>query len=244
MRYIITNGTFDKIYSYKTQLNKLKYKLININRKTPILNTSNLIVIVSDIDTILRYTPNQYHDIITALYYKDKFAKFMYEHNLGNLIPNTYFSDPVSFPCIMKPINGIIGRDISIFTCQEEYDTSNLKYDSRYIIQEYIFSTDLVIAHVLFINGKIILDIVYTNKIPTTYYIKKGSITNYIRRNLTNLELSIFNNMLNIMQYHGVCCIDYTYDSLGNLKIYEINPRFGGSLIDNKEDLFMFLEKI
>jgi len=84
----------------------------------------------------------------------------------------------------------------------------------KFIFQEIIFYKHSSVAHLLCRNGKIIKYIVYT--IPTEYfgYIKCGPTTNYTSRQLRGSESEIF----------------------------EINPRIGGSLVLNVNDLHDFLD--
>jgi predicted ATP-grasp superfamily ATP-dependent carboligase len=50
---------------------------------------------------------------------------------------------------------------------------------------------------------------------------------------------------LTSINYYGICCIDFIYDvNTKNLKIMEINPRFGGSLVDNQDDFLNYLKCI
>ena len=42
--------------------------------------------------------------------------------------------------------------------------------------------------------------------------------------------LKVFDQIMLQTNYSGPCNIDFSYDS-SNLKIFEINPRFGGSLM-------------
>ena len=109
------------------------------------------------------------------------------------------------------------------------------------ILQEYINSEYLYVAHILCNNGVIVMSKIYYKQNPEKYYISKGSIIDYNTRDINCDEYDIFSKILKLNNYHGVCCIDYTIDSNNKIKIFEINPRFGGSLIENEKDLNLFI---
>lgn len=51
--------------------------------------------------------------------------------------------------------------------------------------------------------------------------------------------LAVARAMLGALDYQGTCCINYKIDDAGAVRIFEINPRFGGSLVG---DITRYLE--
>ncbi len=74
--------------------------------------------------------------------------------------------------------------------------------------------------------------------------IKRGAIKNYkIINNLDNVNDSIFDNIFKKLNYNGFATADFTISD-NIIKIFEINPRPGGSLVLNKDVFKSFIEII
>jgi predicted ATP-grasp superfamily ATP-dependent carboligase len=240
--FIVTDCVLGNIFVHINRLKKNNFTIITFDRFIKKKSNKKTILVLSDINKILPLTDPRYHEAIKTLYYKNLFASFMLD-NFPDCIPMTYFSDPIKFPCIMKPINGIGGKDIIIFQSKVDYDNSPIKFNNNYIIQDYLFTEITSTAHFLCYNGKIIMSVKYTAKTPEKYHVQKGNIVNYIKEELGDKEKLIFSSILAKLNYDGLCCIDYYFNGI-DLKIYEINPRIGGSLVDNENDFFTFINQI
>ena len=226
--------TFSKEFFHKSS----KYKYI-IN-KSP--KNKYSLYISCEIDRLIKYIPKKYHSAIITCNSKDQFIAYMHSISLGKYIPNTYYNEPTIFPCIMKPIIGVAGTDTFLFVTKEEYDSGSIKYNSRFMIQDYILSNVFNVAHILCNNGNIVYSVVYSEK-TQPYVIKRGKLINYTKRCLSDEEIKIFGLIMTGLCYHGVCSVDFVYDSGGNMKIFEINPRFGGSMFFDKDDFEIFVDK-
>lgn len=224
---------------------KTRYRIINIHDIIDVIPTY-IFPCVIDIELILPYIHSKYHEMIKIFNRKDLFAKYMIQNNFDMYIPPTYFTEPINFPCIMKPTNDSGGKNTFIFKNKEEYENSTVKFTSNFIIQDYIFKKYIGAAHILCNHGKIMMSTIYYSELPQQYYIKKGSLTDYKTRKLSTFEIGIFTRILKNVSYHGLCCIDYAFNNMdgSDLKIYEINPRLGGSLYHNTADFTMFLQCI
>lgn len=108
------------------------------------------------------------------------------------------------------------------------------------IVQEYIPNVEEFVSHIVVINGSIKICITYKYIFNDNTHIKSYPLNtnNVIKVNIDKIYIDIMEKFLSKCSYNGVCNIDFIIDSKGNIKIFEINPRFGGSLIrDNNEDL-------
>lgn len=241
--YIIHDSSYVMTDMHKTHAALLNYSLLDVKNEKENRNSDKKIYLLLDINKLLNYIPNEYHQMLKIFDSKKLFAEYMIQNRLSDCIPKTQFSSPSKYPCIMKPIHGSSGNNTHIFRTVKDYEKSKVKYDEKYIIQDYIFAPYANVAHILCDRGNIILNIVYTAPQPNTYYIKKGRIRDYKKRELTQKEYSIFQRTLGSINYHGICSIDYVYDRYNNLKIFEINPRMGGSLfLDNNDFLFFITQ--
>jgi len=68
-------------------------------------------------------------------------------------------------------------------------------------------------------------------------YIQKGKMSNYVKviDNRIDFCMDIFSKIFTKLNYTGFACADFKlYDD--NLKIFEINPRLGGTIINDRLD--------
>jgi predicted ATP-grasp superfamily ATP-dependent carboligase len=218
---------------YKFYLDKLDIKLTKNVKQSHIFLTL-------DIAHLIRKVGKVYKQILETCNSKDLFVKKMLESNLGNYIPKT-FNQLVKFPVVIKPKIGMASKGVEILFFDDGHIDNN-----KFIVQEFVHSSYNHVAHLLCKNGKIIWNTIYSSKKPSIYDIKKGRITNYEKRPMNDIETCVFSQVIEALDYNGVCSVDYVYekDKEDNIKIFEINPRFGGSLVYDEIDFPIFLEKI
>lgn len=173
---------------------------------------------------------------------KHMFCEYMIRRNFSKFIPTLYFSninsigtlhDKISYPCIFKLIK-TCGGDGS-FIIKTNVDLNNTLNKTNYIIQEYINSPNEYAGHFCTINGKIIYYVFYkiTNNDET--FIQRGKVQMY-ERITKPIHLDVFSKIFMDLNYTGFACIDFRIFN-NSPKIFEINPRLGGSLVSNNNDL-------
>jgi predicted ATP-grasp superfamily ATP-dependent carboligase len=173
-------------------------------------------------------------EMIDILENKVLFAIFMND-NFPEYIPKTiYYSfnnykyndtNVNNIDLIYKPAIGFGGNNISII---EKYsdDMTNC------IIQQYITFEIYYSGHILVIDGKIIYKIYFKARNLNKYYIRRGPIVNYEILYEPDFDDSIFPILLEKLNLTLIICIDFMVKN-NKIIIFEINPRFGGSLISN-----------
>jgi predicted ATP-grasp superfamily ATP-dependent carboligase len=204
----------------------------------------NCFICATNVDTVIKYTTEQMIPIVTVYHYKDKFVQHMADLNMSEYVPNTYNTKPSKYPCFAKPIEGVAGSGVVFIKDVEQYKKFVLRRKSeksQYIVQKFISDKNYNVCHVLCVNGKIIKSIVYSTVLPHDNTIVYGAIKNYKSRDMNDLEQHVFSTILDKDKYHGMACIDYKLTKTG-LKIFEINPRIGGSLVDNFDDFIQFVQ--
>ena len=182
--------------------------------------------------------PDDY-DIIDLLDNKIKFRDFMIQNELENMIPITYqinktIFQHIIYPCIFKLAITYAGGGSHICdTSKKVTSYASFYHPKEYFLQEFIYEQTEHGAHLVIDNGKIKWAICYKTIHPSKLYIQKGRMTEYEKIN--NFDFTPFEKIFMALHYSGFACIDFKIVD-GNIKIFEINPRLGGTLVNNKND--------
>jgi predicted ATP-grasp superfamily ATP-dependent carboligase len=110
------------------------------------------------------------------------------------------------------------------------YSEKNLiPFDNNFIIQEYIADKIEYIGNFVVNNGIIkyvnFLKLVYNNK----FFIHKSIINEF---EYVEIDIEIFEIIFKKLNYTGAACANFKIKN-NLIKIFEINPRFGGTFIRN-----------
>jgi len=173
---------------------------------------------------------------------KLNFYKFLIENNFNDYTPMTTGNH--KFPYILKKNIGEFGIEtIIINDKKDEIENFDKINSTNYFTQEYIDGSEEYTAHIIFANNRIIYFKVLMFSFSEKYFIKGKyfSPDTVMVANHSKYK-KIFEDILTIMGYQGICCFNYKVSN-GTLKIFEINPRFGGSMtrvID--EGIFYYME--
>jgi carbamoylphosphate synthase large subunit len=202
---------------------------------------------------------------IDILENKGKFAKYMLEYYPDN-IPMTYYYNfdnvsynnynlPISKRYIVKPNRSYGSLGIKII---KHYSQNNFKLKSGlknkvinkninnikdHIIQEFIEHTDYYSGHFLVLNGVIHEKIYFYCDNKNIDEIKIGQCYNYQVLEDLVIDDSIFSNIFNNLNFSGISAIDFIISN-NKIIIFEINPRLGGTLINDNKYLNLFLDKL
>lgn len=180
------------------------------------------------------------------------FAKYMMEKYPIN-IPRTisiltdqidYYDTRIAQKMIKKGAIGCAGNCVTIIHELEK----NMR-EKDFVISEYVDHTESYSAHFLVHQGVILKHIIFRGINPQKNdYIKRGPVKKYDVTNLDQLiekgmDVGIFENIFRQLNYSGFACPEFIIvDNI--IKIFEINPRPGGSLIANKQYCKEFFDVI
>jgi carbamoylphosphate synthase large subunit len=177
-------------------------------------------------DHRLEMWPCELHDQLRLFGDKLTFQEWMLsDPEMAADVPTPLNWPPESFPCIIKPRKGCSGHGVKILFEQE--DMPRNASEKSHVLQEYIFSDEFHVAHVLCEHGEILEALGHHARKTEAFDLKRGAIKNPTRTQLSPAELGVFQKILRKAKYHGPCDIDFDYTSSGQIKIFEINPRFG-----------------
>jgi predicted ATP-grasp superfamily ATP-dependent carboligase len=166
-------------------------------------------------------------DAITICDDKFLFYTTLKQNGFEKNLPRIGTNLPYSY--ILKKKVAEDGDDCYIITDEkQERNYEQLISDPEYFCQEIIAGKQEYATHILFKNGKI------KSSINIKYDFKealpiKGKNT-YISRKICRCPyLDLFTEMLNSIGFEGLCCFNYKVRD-NRPYVFEVNPRFGGSL--------------
>jgi predicted ATP-grasp superfamily ATP-dependent carboligase len=195
----------------------------NVNYILPLLEESMLELHENNI-----YAMMPKWDIVCLFQNKQLFNNYVNNNNLVRYIPITYTEPSNSKELvIVKPPCG--GNSCGVYLNMLNKVETNIWY--THVIQEYVHGDKEYAGYFAVNKGKIIHSFAYSRYYGNRIYIKGDSQDNTTQ---TKIEidrkyLDIFEHFFTPVKFTGTCCVDFKIDD-GNLKIFEINPRIGGSL--------------
>jgi len=201
-----------------------------------------------------QHTPNN----INILDDKCNFVQFMQNSGLAEFIPDVIyvkhgeynsFSQGVTefhYPCIFKYAIGFAATGSKIYTHSSPFilHTANTKIKD-FLIQTYIPGNVEFGGHFIVYNGKIIFKKYYQtiNNSDNEFHIQKGMMRNYNTVTLDDNKESVFHSIFQKLNYTGFACANFKiYQDC--VKIFEINPRMGGTFVYNYMDFDKGLDTI
>lgn len=162
---------------------------------------------------------------------KDKFEEFMLKNGFEQYYPLA--QKTATYPYVIKKVVDEFGLNTKIIKNKEdEQKYADLITSKDYIKQAYITGKEEYAAHIILKDNKII----YLNTLAYVFeedIFVKGKYYKEKNRIKVNHEhfTPIFQEILTKMEYkEGICCFNYKLEN-GIMQIFEINPRFGGSLL-------------
>jgi predicted ATP-grasp superfamily ATP-dependent carboligase len=182
-------------------------------------------------------------DTVDLFCNKQKFTKYVAQHNLNEYYPITYSSpENGNQLVVVKPKYGGASSNVYITTLNK------LKADVfiNNVVQEYIDSKTEFAGYFVSKKGKILHSFAYFRNYPSVPYIK-GINDNTIQHKSIIIEhyLNIIEKFIKPVEFTGTFCVDFKL-AKNTLIVLEINARLGGSLSysQNKQDAADIIKKM
>jgi phosphoribosylaminoimidazole carboxylase (NCAIR synthetase) len=160
---------------------------------------------------------------------KKLFREWFLTHFSENYLPS---KNKQSHFSIAKPRIGLAGQGSFLIDNTNLSEIAKVESNQQYCLENYLPGKEEFSFHLLFDQGKIIFSAKASFVHKAEFYIHGSD--NYDCS--TSVEIcdaipEIFCQLLSKLNYSGTVCIDYKIDQTGQLKILEVNPRMGWSLI-------------
>lgn len=169
---------------------------------------------------------------------KLEFNNILKANGLSDLIPKT--GNDIKYPYMLKKETGEYGATTFIINnADDEVKHSEMLNDGLHFKQELIQGNKEYASHIVFKNGKIESHFRKCYTYDREQYVQGKMI--YVSKAICEPKFDAeFTKVLKAINYEGLCCIDYKVKN-NQPKIFEINPRFGGSLTNY---FFIVLNKL
>ena len=180
---------------------------------------------------------------IDLLSNKRLFAEFMRERNYGDILPIHYATkEEATYPCVLKRLDCNAGVGIAVVDSREYLDKLSLHplwLVKDIVLQQFIPGAQEYVTHCVFKNGRLLWQCSFLYKVNDPNPIR-GPGSNFTLEAIETepFVLNALKSILSCISYTGPCNVNYKIVS-GNLIIFEINPRLGGSLM--KAENIMYL---
>jgi predicted ATP-grasp superfamily ATP-dependent carboligase len=242
MRFITTN--YDKIKKAVKNIicpknydiielldNKIKFREFMINNKF-----QNLIPITYKISNYIEHKT-------TSIYTQNKQNSETKEGpKLYSLRNKTKVLEPIVYPCIFKLAKTHSG--LGSYICKnknELLECQKIHKTDQSFVQEYIYDINQYeyAVHMFIYKGNIKWSVCYKLTHPSKLFIQRGKMDEYEK--IDKFDYSTFEKIFKVVNYTGFTCIDFKMID-NNIKIFEINPRLGGTLVNNLEDFNLLIK--
>lgn len=161
---------------------------------------------------------------------KRRFAEYVAAHGLAQLCPAVYARrEDIALPCIVKP-SYMHERAVVVRTrAALEALLEDGSLPQRFVFQEFIPGTTEYTTHCILRHGRPVWS-------RSFVFEKDGDARVGVEfRTMAPFDappavLDALERLLSPLDYSGPCNMDYTLRPSGDIAVFEINPRFGGTL--------------
>lgn len=137
------------------------------------------------------------------------------------LVDENITQEKLDYPAIAKPRVGRGGRGIEIISCED--DLKLFKHKSNYIIQEYVDGEEFTVDTISDFNGKAI------TAVPRKRIEIKGGVCWKGKTEHNDLIINTCIKIVEKIGIKGAACVQLKLNKKGEIKVFEINPRIGGT---------------
>jgi len=160
----------------------------------------------------------------------DKFAfrEWFKKHFSAAYLPADDCSTPL---VIAKPRQGEWGHNTYLVDASNQAVIAAVRSDPAMYLENYVPGQREYSMHILFAQGQLIYAALSTYDHAQANYVQ-GVTDQPIPTTIVECDEipKIFHDLLTTLNYSGAANIDYKIDETGQIRIFELNPRIGGSI--------------
>jgi carbamoylphosphate synthase large subunit len=199
-------------------------------------------IVIPLMEEHIRHCPRQYLSLIpdelslVTLGNKAAFAAYAEASGLAHLCPKTYANiDEAVFPCVLKRVDLNAGYGVTIVRSPLEvkWHLQDFPWYWRHaILQSLTAGSTEYVTHCICKGGQILWHCSFAYEMDSPERIRTPFHMDRSRPATTPaFILSQIEKFLLPLAFTGPCNVDYKISDGGNIVVFEINPRLGGSLM-------------
>jgi carbamoylphosphate synthase large subunit len=176
-------------------------------------------------------------ELVSLMADKLRLTEELIANGFAQYVPKTWANSFDSiFPCVIKRRDLSGGEGIQILKSIQELSAvlSDTEFSGKqYYFQDFVSGDVEYVCHIVALKGEILYSNYFECAMPGPEMVRgwDSPITITNRGSNLNNEVSVaFRNIVKYLGYSGPCNIDFKLTN-GLPKIFEINPRLGGSLM-------------
>lgn len=167
---------------------------------------------------------------------KRRFAAFVDTQGLGDVAARGFPPEaPPAFPCVLKRVDERNGRGIVRVDTPEDLARRLDEPTWRgrdVVLQEWIDGVNEFVTHLVCERGRILWHRTYVYGLKPGETIRSDArIASKAPADLAVADLADMERLLIPTRYDGPCNVNFKRRADGRIAVFEINPRFGGSLV-------------
>jgi hypothetical protein len=189
-----------------------------------------------------RQSPRQFLSLapdaasVATLANKAAFAAHAARLGLSRLCPATYRTPAeIRFPCILKRVDlaGAMGIEFvrSRLELDRLLDTPTFRGQET-TLQAFVPGVTEYVTHCVFKNGALLWHCTFAWALDPDVQFGIPDFGATIAVTASDRTLAEIGRLLEPLRYSGPCCVNYKLSPGGEISIFEINPRLGGSLMN------------
>lgn len=167
---------------------------------------------------------------------KASFAAFMAANGLAGLCPRVFASDDdATFPAVLKRADLAAGEGIAIVRSRDEL--ARLREEDTWrgkdcVLQALVSGALEYVTHCVCQDGRILWHCSFACEMEQAEQIRAGTLRQTVSPATASPRvLDQIGRVLALVDYTGPCNVDYKVSPQGDVIFFEINPRFGGTLM-------------
>jgi hypothetical protein len=181
---------------------------------------------------------------LLTLYDKARFSQHMLEQGLGEFQPELFrHTHELKFPVALKRTTLNAGSGIARADNLAQFSRLSTlpQFAGKSVLAcEWIEGRVEYVTHAVVVQGHIRWHQSFEYGLEPGQVLRRGSSGRNIRPiEVSAQALRMFEAVLLPLNYCGICNIDFKLTPQGRLKIFEINPRLGGSLLRTEHIEFL-----
>ena len=199
-----------------------------------------------------RVVCSESYDVIADFDDKGRFIQFMDDQALMHLLPEVYVVQragvrtdyaPIRYPCIFKLAVSFGGAGATVHpSASRPPDLAKVPRTTDYVVQAFIPGNTEYGGHFLLAHGRVVRALYYRNTRDPSVQVQRGRMLTYDRLEALP-EADQLEDLFARVNYTGFACVDFKIVD-GQVQIFEINPRLGGTLMHNIPDLLDFFAAV